>query len=123
MMDHNRRVGAEGETLAKNWLTAQGLIFVAQNVRTEAGEIDLIFQGADGLHFVEVKTRTTQKLGYPEEAITGQKAQRLVDCAECYLDVTGIEQDVTWQVDVLSITLEKGRRPRIRWIQDALRDE
>jgi putative endonuclease len=57
--DHRRALGRLGEDLADAHLTRLGFSTLARNVRTRAGEIDLIvFEPRQGtLVFVEVKTR------------------------------------------------------------------
>lgn len=106
---HNRRVGAWGENLAADHLLAHGYELVARNVRTEAGEIDLIARKDGLLVFVEVKTRRNDRFGAPEEAITPVKQQRMADAAELWLaahpDETG-----DWQLDVIAIRVRPGNQ-------------
>jgi len=106
---HNRRVGAWGENLAADYLLAHGYELVARNVRTEAGEIDLIARKDELLVFVEVKTRRNDRFGAPEEAITPVKQQRMADAAELWLaahpDETG-----DWQLDVIAIRVRPGNQ-------------
>ena len=51
-----RATGRIGEELAAEHLRRRGLVVVASNVRTAAGEIDLIATDGSTLAFVEVKT-------------------------------------------------------------------
>ncbi len=55
-------------------LGERGFDVVARNIRTRYGEIDLIAQKEGATVFVEVKTRTSRRFGYPEEAV-GRKKQ------------------------------------------------
>ena len=58
-----------------------------------------------GLHFVEVKTRRTQKFGYPEESVSRQKIRNLINAAEAYLYRYPQWQRI--QFDILAITIPK----------------
>jgi len=51
------RLGRIGEELATQHLERLGYEVLARNVRTAAGEIDLIARSGEALVFVEVKTR------------------------------------------------------------------
>ncbi len=55
--DRRRALGRHGEQLAAEHLRRQGCAELARNVRTRAGEIDLIVLDRRTLVFVEVKTR------------------------------------------------------------------
>lgn len=58
---------------------------LATNYRAGRGEIDIIAQLDDTLVFVEVKARSSSHFGYPEEAVTQKKADKLIETAETYL--------------------------------------
>jgi putative endonuclease len=57
--------GRLGEDAARRYLQAHGLKFLTANFATRRGEIDLIFRDADGLAFVEVKTRSNEEWSRP----------------------------------------------------------
>jgi len=66
-------IGKRGETQAANYLTQSGYQIIARNFKTYFGEIDIIAQDKDQIVLVEVKTRTSFKFGFPEEAINKRK--------------------------------------------------
>ena len=72
-----RKLGQLGEQQAKKYLKNKGYHFIAQNFHTKFGEIDLIFKDDDQIVFVEVKTRSSNYTGLPEEAITSKKISHL----------------------------------------------
>jgi putative endonuclease len=110
---HNRQVGLRGENLAADYLAAKGYELLARNVRTEAGEIDLIARKDGLLVFVEVKTRGSDRFGAPEEAITPLKQQRMADAAELWL-AAHPEETGDWQLDVIAIRLRpENEQPEI----------
>ncbi|KQS07515.1 YraN family protein [Curtobacterium sp. MCLR17_007] len=70
-------LGAQGEDIAAAWLERHGYTIVDRNWRCARGEVDIVARCADGLVFVEVKTRSGATAGHPLEAITRTKLRRL----------------------------------------------
>jgi putative endonuclease len=83
-------VGAYGERIAEQHLTAQGLVVIARNWRCPDGEIDLILRDGDDVVFCEVKTRRGTAYGTPAEAVVGAKARRLRRLAARWLADTRV---------------------------------
>jgi putative endonuclease len=97
-----KSLGRWGEELAMQWLTGQGLEVVVMSYRTPHGEIDLIMEDQGQIVFIEVKTRTNTKLGFPEDAITLRKFNHIVDSASYYFQQNpGLTED--WRIDVIAI--------------------
>lgn len=73
------QIGALGEQIAVDYLTSQGLTVLARNWRCRYGELDVIAvdAAAAAVVFVEVKTRTSDRFGGVEQAVTPQKVRRL----------------------------------------------
>ncbi|MEB2334250.1 MAG: YraN family protein [Anaerolineaceae bacterium] len=116
-MNHNQRVGKWGEEIAAEYLTARGCEIVARNVRTPYGEIDIIAKQGEVVIFVEVKTRTSDKMGLPEEAITPRKREHMIACAEHYTAEHEIDR---WQIDVISIEGKPGSTPKVTYFENAI---
>lgn len=74
-----------GETLALWWLRLKGYRLEARNWRCALGELDLVMRQRELLVFVEVKTRTSRKVGAPEEAVSVSKQAQLSRVAKAYL--------------------------------------
>ena len=82
----NRRAfGTDGEYAARDYLIGRGYRVVAMNYRRRVGEIDVIARRGETVVFVEVKRRTTDRLGRPAEAVPPQKRARLARTAMPYL--------------------------------------
>jgi len=114
----NQVFGKWGEDCAASYLEKKGAIIIARNVRTPAGEIDLIVLDREMVVFVEVKTRSTQVGVYPEEAITEEKLDHMIASAECYLDEHPEFPD-NWRLDVIAITGKIGdKNPHIEWFEN-----
>ncbi len=70
--------GAEMELLAMQYLeSTRGWRLLERNVHFREGEVDLIMVAGEGLRFIEVKARRSEKFGGVVEALTTQKIQRL----------------------------------------------
>lgn len=116
-MNHNQRIGKWGEEVAAEYLTARGYEIIARNARTPYGEIDIIAKQSGIVIFVEVKTRTSNKMGMPEESITARKRQHMVSAAEHYAAEHEIDD---WQIDVISIEGKPGSTPKITYFENAI---
>lgn len=119
-VDQRRGLGRWGEDYAARHLEAAGYTLVARNWRCREGEIDLIFRDGETVVFVEVKTRRGRAFGAPEEALTPQKAQKLLDLGQQYAadhDLDG----VAWRIDLVAVELDdRGRLLRCDHIPHAV---
>lgn len=115
MARHNE-LGKQGEQWALQFLKAKGYTILETNWRHEKEEVDIIARDKDELVIVEVKTRSTDAFGDPEEAVTPQKARRLIRAAEAY--VLKHNLDIDTRFDIISILVKNGKRT-IRHITDA----
>ncbi|WKZ47888.1 MAG: YraN family protein [Anaerolineales bacterium] len=116
-MKHNQRVGRWGEEVAVEYLVQRGYAIVARNARTPYGEIDIVAKQGEAVIFVEVKTRTSNTMGLPEESITARKRQHMVAAAEHY----AVEHEIdNWQIDVVAIEGKPGSKPLITYFENAI---
>ena len=81
----NINIGKYGEGLACKYLESKGYKIKERNYRTFLGEIDIVCEYKKNIIFVEVKTRRSDKFGYPEEAINFSKQRKIIKNALCYL--------------------------------------
>ena len=117
---HNRILGEWGEGIAADFLTARGYEILARNIRTPAGEIDLLARRGGLLVFIEVKTRRGEGFGPPEEAITAVKQQHMEDSALAWLAEHPGEGG-NWQFDVIAIYQPPDdRQPEITHLEGML---
>lgn len=117
---HRQRIGWWGEREAEKYLLSHGLELVARNVRTPHGEIDLVMRGPDGLVFVEVKARTTETYGLPEDALTANKKAHILASAGDYLQKLDAPE-INWRVDVVAVRGKPGSTDvEITWFENAL---
>ncbi|MDG1476446.1 MAG: YraN family protein [Vicingaceae bacterium] len=107
MAEHNL-LGEKGEKLAKEYLEGLGYKIIALNWRERKFEIDLIAIDQQEIVFVEVKTRSTDVFGNPEEAVTSTKQQHLINGADYYIQKNEI--DLECRFDVISVVLNSNQK-------------
>ena len=113
-MPNLRRVGADAEDRAAEYLLAKGYTIVTRRWTARGGELDIVALDGDALVFVEVKARSGRWTA-PEEAVTEVKIRRFLTAVEAYC----IQTDQTARpvrYDVVAID-DKG----IRHYEDAFR--
>lgn len=103
-----KETGSSGEKLAADFLKQHGYKILDLNFRTRFGEIDIVAQDSDTLVFVEVKTRSSQAFGLPEEAVGYRKLQHLLKAAAFYRSLHKNLPEGE-RVDVVAIETNTGR--------------
>ena len=96
--------GQAAENLAKAYLLNQGLIFLERNYHCRHGEIDLIFNDAMSIVFVEVRFRRRAVFGGACETIDTKKQTKIVKTAAYYLYKHRLSESVIGRFDVIGIT-------------------
>lgn len=107
------RLGALGESIAAQYLEAQGYEILARNWRDGArGEIDIVARHHQAIVAVEVKTRSGTGFGHPLESITSRKGARLRRLIAAWARSNTPRADEL-RVDGIGIVIRSGRSPRI----------
>ncbi len=117
---NRQQLGATGEKLARDLLKKKGYKIIDTNFRCREGEIDIITRKKDCLVFVEVRTKTGNSFGSPEESITFGKRDNLIATALTYMSE---HQDLpeTWRIDFVAVELDpSGKTRRIEIIENAI---
>lgn len=117
--------GQVGEEAAVQLLLKRGYSIVARNWRPAnmRGEVDCIAWQQGALCFIEVKTRTSNERGAPQEAVTPSKQRQLSRLANAYLAQHRLA-DVPCRFDVVEVWLpgqetERHAAPRLALCQNA----
>lgn len=111
-------LGDRGEIIAGAFLSEKGYKILDKKVRAPFGELDLVAQNKDVLVFVEVKTRSSEQFGAPEEAVNAQKQKQMVKLAEWYAQKNTLSK-MKMRFDVIAILYNGVNAPQIRHIQHA----
>jgi putative endonuclease len=82
----------------------------------EKTEIDIVAERDGMLVFAEVKTRSTDQFGFPEESVTGEKQRHLSKAAGRYADLN--PQFSRLRFDIVSVTIQNDKAS-IYHIEDA----
>lgn len=98
------QTGREGEKIAADFLKKNGYRLIETNFRCAIGEIDIIAREKNELVFIEVKTRTSGELGFPEQAVGIRKQKKMSQLALWYLQKKNINNTAS-RFDVLAITM------------------
>ncbi len=115
MAQHND-LGKEGEDLAVEFLIKKGFKILNRNWRFKKAEIDIIAQKDNLLVMAEVKTRSTNYFGDPQEFIKPKQKQMLINAIDEY--VVSRELDVNVRFDFIGIILNK-KETKIEHLEDA----
>lgn len=79
------QTGRLGENIAVDYLERDGYKIVERNYRCVFGEIDIVARAGKVLVFVEVRSRRSDRYGYPQESIGLNKRKKLSKIALNYL--------------------------------------
>ncbi len=122
MSDKRNRaeVGKIGEETACKYLKKHDFKVLERNYWKKWGEIDVVAQKDNVLHFVEVKAVNGRKDGYEaEENVHPWKLQRLSRAIQTYLLERKISDDQAWQIDVITVELDfETRNAKVKYLPD-----
>jgi putative endonuclease len=118
MSEQRRQLGNRGEDIACTFLEGEGVRILERNWRCQAGEADVIAREGEDLVFVEVKTRTSDAAGFPEDAVNRRKRQRYEKIAMQYLFTHNLTS-ARVRFDVMSLLLSNDGKAFLRYHRDA----
>lgn len=111
-MSSRKIIGNYGERLALNYLVKNGYNILETHFYGRFGEIDIIAAKDRRIHFIEVKSRTTDYCGSPEEGLTRMKIKRVFKTCAHYIYTKKLETD-NYQVDLIAIKIDKGNKKAV----------
>jgi len=102
MAEHNEK-GKLAENIALEYLIKNDYKVLEANWRSGRAEIDIIAMDGDTLVFFEVKSRSTDYFGMPENAVNAKKERLIVSAASRYME----HISYYWKIrfDIISIIL------------------
>ncbi len=104
-MTYQKRIGRAGEQIASEYLSQKGYQLLDHNYSALYGEIDLIALDRDVVVFIEVKTRTSDTFGAPEDGVTANKLEKLQNTALMWLQAHP-DSPGDWRIDVIAVLLD-----------------
>ena len=78
-------LGQVGEDFSAEYLEKQGYKIIDRNYKIRTAEIDIIAELDKTIIFVEVKTRSNIRHGFPIEAVNLRKQKRIIQAASVFL--------------------------------------
>ncbi|MFQ5448350.1 MAG: YraN family protein [Saprospiraceae bacterium] len=109
--------GRHGEELAVDFLEKAGFQILETNWRHRRLEVDIIAKDGETLVFVEVKTRSYDYFGRPEEFVDKKKERHLSQAAAAYMEQTGHEWAIRF--DVVSVLMKTENEWLVEHLPDA----
>ena len=85
ILKDRKLIGKAGEDMAAALLYGEGYEILTRNFRSHFGEIDIVCEKEGKICFVEVKTRTSDAFGEPEESVNEIKQYRMKKTAVYFL--------------------------------------
>jgi putative endonuclease len=116
MATHND-LGHKGEALAKAHLEVTGYEIMDENWVFGKAEIDLVAYKEGIIIFTEVKTRTGNGFGEPEDFVDARKQKLLVQAADEYIYLMNHQGDVRF--DIISVLFDRNNNYKLKHIEDA----
>ncbi|TWP45135.1 YraN family protein [Lentzea tibetensis] len=75
--NRNHELGRKGEDVACEFLENQGLVVLSRNWACRDGELDVVATDGDQLVVCEVKTRSSDWFGGPDESVSPAQLDRV----------------------------------------------
>lgn len=114
-----REIGDEGEELATAYLESKGYTILERNYHFERAEVDIVaYDNESCIVFAEVKTRSSNTFGEPEEFVDDQKIQNVYKAAEAWLYERKMDGTPV-RFDVISILQKDNEAPDIKHFENA----
>ena len=112
-LNENKKVGWLGEKMAALYLKNKGFTILELNKNCPPhGEIDIIAQINNCIHFIEVKSGLKDSENHLLEKFTSSKLKRLYDAIHFYQKEQNTVADV--QLDAMTVKFQKGG-PKIKY--------
>ncbi len=116
-MATKKELGQRAESLATEFLQRKSYQIVERNWRFSRAEIDIIAKKDEVLIFVEVKMRSYDYYGNPEDFVSEKQQALIQEAATQYMEEVGHDWEIRF--DVIAILWEDDREAKIRHIKDA----
>ncbi len=116
MASHNE-FGKNAEVIAKAYLQRKGFEILEENWQFKKAEIDIIALIDETLIFVEVKARSGNSFGEPEDFVNAKKQQLMSFAADEYIFLKDHEGEIRF--DIISILFTNAQEYTLKHIEDA----
>lgn len=115
-MSKQHGLGKWAENYAAKYLEEKGYEILVRNYRYDRAEIDIIAKHRGQIVVVEVKARSTDYFGHPQDFINRKKVAQLVKAANHYMLENELEEEVRFD----AVAILKGEKGfRVEHLEDA----
>ncbi len=104
---NKRSVGAQKEEKAVDYLRSSGYQIIETNFFCRIGEIDIIAKDGAYYCFIEVKFRSLNRFGYPQEAVTKAKQSKIIRTALYYMMKKHLPEATPIRFDVVVLLADE----------------
>jgi putative endonuclease len=122
-----QKTGEIGENITVKFLMKHGFLILDRNYTKKWGELDIVAEKQNKIHFVEVKSVShlpTAKIldqYKAEDNMHPWKLKRLSRTIQTYLFSKKIPEEKEWQMDLLVIYLDlKSKKARVKVVEDII---
>lgn len=131
-----QKIGETGENIAVKFLMKQGFSIIERNYTKKWGEIDVVGQKGNKLHFFEVKSVTcdilmlkdsykllSDKQGAyrPEDNMHPWKLKRLSRAIESFMASGRVSDETDWQIDLVLVYINmKLKKARVEIVENII---
>jgi putative endonuclease len=126
-----QKIGEIGENIAVKFLMKHSFLILDRNYTRKWGELDIVAEKNNKLHFIEVKSVSRETLNsvnretldsyHPEDNMHPWKMKRMSRTIQTYLLNKNVDEDKEWQVDLLVVFLDiKNKKARIKVVSDII---
>ena len=133
-----QKIGKIGENVAVKFLVKHGFLILDKNYTKKWGELDIVAERKNKLHFIEVKSVTrnldtvilhpkmneqTQAtdIWRPEDNMHPWKLKRMSRTIQTYLLFKKIPDEKEWEADLLVVYLDlKSKKAKVKVVEDII---
>lgn len=130
-LKNTQYIGRLGEDIGVKYLKNKGFKVILRNYRKKYGEIDIIAEKSEMLHFIEVKSVSYENnpafvsrvtdLHRPEDNIHPQKLKRLSRTIQAYLLERYQKGEPEWVFDAITVKInQKNRQAIVNFIENII---
>lgn len=110
-------LGNKGEQIAKEYLINNDYEILDENWTHGKSEIDLIAYKNKIIIFVEVKTRTSEAFGQPEDFVDFRKQKQMELASNEYIEIMNHQGEIRF--DIIAILFNQQNKHTLKHIEDA----
>jgi putative endonuclease len=114
-----QKIGELGESIACRYLKQKGFKIVERNYTKRWGEIDIIVQRHNVIHFIEVKSISHETSDIrPEDHVNREKRMRLMRIIQTYIASHKVS---CWQFDLVCVYIdEQNKKAVVKTLSDII---